>query len=418
MIKEEIERFESDASHKTVAPILILLSFIVGIGVGALLLSVFSSTATVLNGKQTVSSDISEYINEDYVEEVLEIFEERYLNELPDRNKASYGIIKGFISSLDDKYTSFLDPEEAEQYRESRDPSFDGIGVTLKFEEGYTKAETVLKGNPAESAGILPGDIVLEVEGEDMAGKFPAYVASKIRGEKNTQVKLKLYRESTPEVFEKTITRARIETTNISWEELDNGIFQIAISQFIDVSPSAFNDSWDKAVDEILAKNSNPKGIVVDLRGNPGGYVDSVKYVLEEFLSADQIMLIENSKIYGKVVYKDKRIGSLENIPVSVIVNEGSASASEIFATAIQENGRGKVVGKETVGKGVEQEVNDSFDDGSILVLVFQEWLTPRENRISEENPVKPDFDIELTEEQYAAGEDTQLNKAVEIISQ
>lgn len=417
MIKEEIEKFESDSSNKTVAPILILLSFIVGIGVGALLLSIFSTTANVLNSKQASTSSISEYFDEQYIEEVFEIFEERYLNELPDRSEASYGIIKGFISSLDDKYTSFLDPEEAEQYRESRDPSFDGIGVTLKFEEGYTKAETILKGNPAESAGMMPGDVVLEVDGEDVAGKFPAYVASKIRGEKGTQVNLKLYRESTPEVLEKTITRARIETSNIAWAELDNGVFQISISQFIDVTPSAFNASWDNIVTEILAKNANPKGIIVDLRGNPGGYVDSVKYVLEEFLTSDQIMLIENSKIYGKIVYKDKRVGLLENIPVSVIVNEGSASASEIFATAIQENGRGKIVGTKTVGKGVEQEINDSFDDGSILVLVFQEWLTPKGNRISEDNPVKPDFEIELTEEQYVAGNDIQLNKALEVLN-
>jgi carboxyl-terminal processing protease len=414
MIKEEIKEFENEASHKNIAPVLILLSFIVGIGVGALLLSIFSTTANTLNRKQISSSALSEYIDVDYVSEVLEIFDERYLNELPDKDKASHGIIKGFITSLDDKYTSFLDPEEANQYRESRDPSFDGIGVTLKYEEGYTTAETVLKGNPAEAAGVQSGDVVLEVDGEDMAGKFPAYVSSKIRGEKGTEVKIKWYRESSSEVLDKTITRARIETTNISWEELENGVFQISISQFVDVTPSAFNASWDKAVNEILAKNSNPDGIVVDLRGNPGGYVDSVKHVLEEFLSSEQIMLIENSKIYGKIVYKDKRTGSFENIPVSVIVNEGSASASEIFATAIQENGRGKVVGTKTVGKGVEQEINDSFDDGSILVLVFQEWLTPKENRISEENPVKPDFEVELTEEQYSAGNDTQLNKAVE----
>jgi carboxyl-terminal processing protease len=414
MIKEEIKEFENEASHKNIAPVLILLSFIVGIGVGALLLSIFSTTANTLNRKQISSSALSEYIDVDYVSEVLEIFDERYLNELPDKDKASHGIIKGFITSLDDKYTSFLDPEEANQYRESRDPSFDGIGVTLKYEEGYTTAETVLKGNPAEAAGVQSGDVVLEVDGEDMAGKFPAYVSSKIRGEKGTEVKIKWYRESSSEVLDKTITRARIETTNISWEELENRVFQISISQFVDVTPSAFNASWDKAVNEILAKNSNPDGIVVDLRGNPGGYVDSVKHVLEEFLSSEQIMLIENSKIYGKIVYKDKRTGSFENIPVSVIVNEGSASASEIFATAIQENGRGKVVGTKTVGKGVEQEINDSFDDGSILVLVFQEWLTPKENRISEENPVKPDFEVELTEEQYSAGNDTQLNKAVE----
>lgn len=417
MIKEEIAKFESDASHKNGASILILLSFIVGIGVGALLLSIFSSTSNVLNSSPAVTSDLSGYINEPYVEEVLNIFKKRYLNELPSKDKASYGIIKGFITSLDDRYTSFLDPEEADQYREARDPSFDGIGVTLRYQDGYTTAETVLKGNPAEAAGILPGDVILEVDGESMDKKFPTYVASKIRGERGTEVKLKLYRKSSAEVLELTIKRDRIETTNISWVELENGVFQISVAQFIDVSPAAFNASWDKAVDEILAKNPSPSGIVMDLRGNPGGYVDSVKHVIEEFLSDDNVMLIENSKIYGKIVYKDKRAGRLENIPVSVIVNEGSASASEIFATAIQENDRGKVVGKPTVGKGVEQEVNDSFEDGSILVLVFQEWLTPKENRISAEHPVKPDFEVEYSEEEYTAGNDTQLNKAVEVLN-
>ncbi len=416
MIKEEMESYRKDSSTKTIAPVLIALSFIIGIGIGALLLSAFSGKASTDSQNPVSTGTIADYINEPYLENILKIFNERYLHELPSKDEATYGIVKGFISSLDDKYTSFLDPEEASQYRESRDPSFDGIGVTLKFEEGYTKVETVLKGNPAESAGVLPGDIILEVDGEDMANQFPTYVSSKIRGEKDTQVTLKMYRTSTTEIKEFTITRARIETSNISWKELDNGVFQVSISQFIDVTPSDFNKSWDSIVSEILQKNSNPTGIIMDLRGNPGGYVDSVKHVLAEFLKEDQIMMMENSKLYGKIVYKDKRVGRLENLPVTVIVNEGSASASEIFATAIQENGRGLVVGKPTVGKGVEQEVNERFEDGSILVLVFQEWLTPKENRISAENPVKPDHEIDYTEADYAAGADPQLDKAIEVL--
>ncbi len=416
MIKEEIESYQNDSSTKTIAPVLIALSFIIGIGIGALLLSVFSSTAKSETNTNSANVSLEDFIDEPYLQNVLKIFNERYLHEIPDKKEVTYGIVKGFISSLNDKYTSFLDPEEANQYRESRDPSFDGIGVTLKFEEGYTRVETVLKGNPAEAAGVLPGDIILEVDGEAMDNQFPTYVSSKIRGEKDTQVTLKLYRNASAEIKEFTITRARIETSNISWKELDNGVFQISISQFIDVTPSDFNKAWDQIVTEILQKNSNPTGIIMDLRGNPGGYVDSVKHVLEEFLKQDQIMMMENSKIYGKVIYKDKRVGRLENLPVSVIVNEGSASASEIFATAIQENERGKVVGKPTVGKGVEQEVNERFEDGSILVMVFQEWLTPKENRVSAENPVKPDFEVDYTQENYSNGIDPQLDKAIEIL--
>jgi carboxyl-terminal processing protease len=415
MNEPRIDDKNSFLKGKFILSILLGISLILGFSIGFLLasaLGVFNKSSNSIIGGSNNSSNV--YYDNEYIDNIVKILNERYINDLPEEKDLTYGMVKGLIESLGDQYTSFLDPEEAKQYLEGRNPDFEGIGVTLSFKEGNTYIESVLGGYPAERAGFQNGDVIIEVDGIKMEGERPSSVASNIRGEKGTEVKIKVYRASSDELLDFTAIREKIDVSNINSKDLGNGVYQITITQFIDNTAEEFNKEWDKIANEIDAKN--PKSLIIDLRNNPGGYVYSVNYVLEDFLLNNQIVFQEESKDKGVVTYRDRRSGRFEDIPVIVLVNEGSASASEIFSAAIQENDRGEIVGKPTVGKGVEQTLVDDFKDDSLLILVFQKWLTPDGNNIDAENPIKPDYEVEYTNEDFEKGIDTQLEKAKELL--
>lgn len=400
-------------NHST--PYLITLSLALGVGIGALLGSGLQSP--FISGtpvSKPVSTNLDNIDNK-FFNEVSKVIQENYIGELPSSKELTYGALKGMLSSLGNEYNSFLTPTEAESYLQSRNPNIEGIGVTLRFNGENTVVETVLSNYPAEKAGLKTGDIVLEVNGESVSGKIPSSVASKIRGESGTEVVIKVGRTDSEQLIQEfKIVRQRIELENIDYKSLGNGIYKINIYQFLDTSAEEFNRKWDNIVNQI-SRGGEIRGLIIDLRNNPGGYVYSVRYVLEEFLSSGQIMMSEQLKNKPKNDFLDKRVGRFENIPITVLVNEGSASASEIFASAIQDNNRGEVIGKRTVGKGVEQQVM-TLDDKSMLILVFQKWLTPSGKNIDPENPIIPDYEVDLTELDANSGKDPQLDKAKEFL--
>lgn len=403
------------ASTKYVSRFLIVISLFLGLAVGVVITSVFnkltSSTTSSINGV----SD-SQIYNSQYFDEVYGLLQKEYIGQLPAKEELTYGLVKGLISSLNDPYTYFLNPDEARDYLDSRSPDFEGIGVTLRFNDNNTEVETVLSGYPAERAGMRSDDVVLSVNSESVEGMQPNLVASKIRGDKGSEVKVQVYRPEGAQLLEFTMIRETIEVSNVEAKEVKDGVYQVSIKQFVDESVDAFKSSWDRVVADIT-KEGTPKAVIVDLRNNPGGYVAGVKHVLEDFLSEGELMMYEENKSTGKTEYRDYRKGKLENVPVVVLVNEGSASASEIFSAAIQDNERGKVVGMPTVGKGVEQQVIDDFPDGAMLIMVFQQWLTPDGRNINKENPIKPDIEIDYTSENATKGVDPQLEKAIEVLN-
>lgn len=413
---------DKSSFSKAALPFVITASVLAGFVLGILVIKFPDMVRIKSNNNQTnTTTDVSkelDFLDQGSLEQVYGYLKQVYINELPSNEELNYGVIKGIINSLNDPYTSYLTPEEAKVYLQGRTGDFEGIGITLAFDGENTYVETVLEGFPASKNGIKVGDVIVEVDGEDQQGKEPQIVASKIRGQKGTEVKLKVYRTSdnpNGEIKEFAITREKIDVDNVTWKDLGNGQVLIDISQFSDESPDVFNNTWDKVVADIIAKEGKPKSIIVDLRNNPGGFVVSVRHTLEEFLPNGTTMMSEQVKNQEPKVYKDFRVGQFEDVPLSVIVNEGSASASEIFATGIMENNRGKIIGKPTVGKGVEQIILDDFDDGSILLLVFQKWLTPNGNNISKDSPVKPDFEVGYTQEDFDKGVDPQLEKAKEV---
>lgn len=375
-----------------------------------------------LNANQNRTSGLSQLpdsLNYQLIQEVYSKIDANYIQDLPQGLQLSQGVIKGIVEGLDDTYSAYLNPKEAEDYLNSTGSNFEGIGVQLGFKEDYTVVETVFEGSPAEKAGLLAKDIITEVNGESVAGLRPEVVATKIRGQAGTTVKLRIFRESLNDFSEFNIVRAQIDIKNIDFQVLEDGIVKINIRKFTERQSGAqsgiqvFNRQWDEVVNQVKALN--PKGLIIDMRGNPGGYVESVKYVAEEFLKDGQIIMRERDRNSGETIFKDNRQGQFEGLPVSVIVNEGSASASEILAAAIQQNNLGKIVGQQTVGKGVEQKLIP-ISDGSLLILVFRSWLTPNGDQISQENPIKPDFEVEFKPAEANSNYDSQVAKAVELL--
>lgn len=357
-------------------------------------------------------------LDNDYINNILGILEDEYLGEIPDQTVLTQGAAKGIIDALGDQYSGYLNPEESEAYFQSNDSAYEGIGVQLAYTDGFTMVEVPIDGSPGTRAGLSVGDLILRVDDKDVQGERPEIVASHIRGEAGTDVTIEIYRPSTLETLEFVITREQIDLDNISYREIEDGIFVIDIVKFTEGSKGllsgsqVFNNTWDEIVAKVAAQN--PKGVVVDLRGNPGGFVTSVLYVAEEFLQSGDIIMREQVKNEPETFYNDSRQGELESVPVVVLVNEASASAAEILAAAIQENDRGEVIGQPTVGKGVEQRLVE-LDDSALLLIVFKNWLTPLGNHFSAESPVQPDELIEYEAVDGVAG-DTQMQRALELL--
>lgn len=397
----------------------IVLAIVIFIVVAAFGMGILVGRSAKYNDDLVTSlSDTKDTFDLLYINQLIQQISSTYLGDVPTKEQITYGIAKGIVDSLGDEYSAFLNPDETKDYLASADSSYEGVGLQLGYNGQYTNIVTVMRGQPGEAAGLLEGDVILSVDGKDQNGQRPELVATLIRGKAGSSVELSIYRESSSEVLTFDIVRAQINLENITYSDLGDGIFSIEIAKFTEGSQGilngvqVFNQNWDRIVNEISGKD--PKGIVIDLRSNPGGYVESVRYVLEEFLSDSDIIMREQEKNKDENLYIDHRKGKFEDIPITVLVNSGSASASEIFAGAVQDNNRGKIIGTETVGKGVEQQLF-TLDNGGMLILVFRKWLTPNGNQLDSEHKIVPDISIEFDRELWESQmKDNQLIRGVE----
>ena len=369
----------------------------------------YKSVTENLQNKYTLTGDLkSQYKNVDVniLWETWSKLENEYINSNIDEQNMIYGAVKGMVGSLNDPYTNFLTPQDTVEYEKSNQGIYEGIGATLRQEGAYVVIETVIDNSPAQKAELKANDVILEVDKASMENKTVFEVVALIRGTEGTSVELKIWRQSTQKEFVISVTRAKIVVDNIEFKKLDSNVGMLTVHKFTEQDVNAFNQLWDTVAKEI--QDSGVKKLIIDLRNNPGGYVSSVEYMLGDFISKDKIIFIEENKGGIKVEHKVERTGRFLNIPIVVLVNEGSASASEIFTGAIQDYARGKVIGTKTVGKGVEQKVL-TLSDGSILQVVFQKWLTPTGRNITKTEPITPD----IIEEDYK----TQESKALELIN-
>ena len=326
-----------------------------------------------------------------------------------------YGAIKGLVDSYDDPATIFLDPEETETFNSTNEGKFfEGIGAELGYKDGAVVIISPLDGSPAKEAGIRPGDYILSVDGENITSDDTVYdVVDMIRGEAGTVVSIEVLHPGDSESVEIEITRGEITVPSMTVEFLDNGIAYLDLARFTDSSYLAWVSNWENAKDEILGEGS--KKLILDLRGNPGGYFDAAVYAADDFLSGEEIISIQEDGKGNQEEFKSDIGGDLSNMEVIVLVDSGSASASEILAGALQVNGFAKIVGEQTYGKGTAQAI-ENFLDGSSLHVTVYKWLLPDGTWLNTDNPIVPDYEVELTNDDFVEGNDPQLDRAIELL--
>lgn len=339
---------------------------------------------------------------------VWDLVSKEYLLRPVDTQKMLYGAISGMVQSLGDPYTSFLPPQVNETVTNSLNGKYQGIGAELDLREGYLIIVAPLDGSPAEAAGLRSGDKIIEIEGESTVGITVAEAVSKIRGEAGSISTLTI-QTGTDEPREVKITRGVITIESVRWEDKGDGTAYIRISRF----GGETNTEWAKAVSEINATMRELDAIIVDVRGNPGGYLQSAIFISEEFFNNEPVVWQENA-LGEQVPFKASRVGGFQNIPaVFVLIDEGSASASEIIAAALRDNIDAKLVGKKSFGKGTIQEAEE-FEDGSGVHITVAKWLTPKKEWIHEKG-IEPDEVVELTSEDINNKNDKQLDRALEL---
>lgn len=346
--------------------------------------------------------------------EVWDMLEGSYVDKAIDEEKMFYGAIKGIVSALDDPATQFLTPQETETYESERGGKLEGIGIEMHYSNNDVVIKRTIDGSPAQASGLLPGDIIKKVDGEDVSSLSITEIAMKIRGEKGKKVKLTVYRSDEEKELDFEIERDEIYVESINWEEVDNGVIIITLSRFTEDSLTEFESLWDKVVRDVSEKD--PKGIIIDLRGNGGGFLEGAVYVAGEFLSkGDTVLFIQDRE--GEQIAKEvARDGVWKDITVVLLVDSNTASSSEIFAGALQYYGRASVIGEKTYGKGSAQDVVKPLSwGGASIHITTQKWLLPNKRWISHDDPILPDFEVETTLEQIKKGEDPQLDKASEL---
>ncbi len=323
-----------------------------------------------------------------------------------DTQEMIYGAISGMVKSLEDPYTVFLNPEEAERFKEDISGIFEGVGMEIGIRKGQLQVIAPLEGTPAKKAGLRPGDKIIKV-GDTLTTDITIDEAvNLIRGPKGTEVTLTIYREEWGSSQEIKIIRETIEIPSLDWEMLEDNIAHLKLYHFTEKASVDFRETAIKIL------NSPAEKIILDLRNNPGGYLEVAQDIAGWFLKRGDIVVIEEGK--ERKIYKSQGSASLSEYPIVILINQGSASGSEILAGALRDNRGILIVGETSFGKGSVQEL-ESLKGGSTLKITVAKWLTPKGELITDKG-LEPDIKVEMTEEDYEENRDPQLQKAIEII--
>ena len=320
------------------------------------------------------------------------------------------GAVEGMVAGVGDPFTAYMPPAQNVEFRQTLEGTLEGIGAELNLVDGAVVIVSPLKNSPAERAGLLPGDIIAEVDKQKLDGLSLNDVVSRIRGKEGTRVTLQIYRGTNPQPLLFTITRASVTVPSVEEKILTwsgSQVGYVALNQFGDRSMQEVRD----ALTQIKAKPV--KGIILDLRGNGGGYLDGAVDLASMFIKKGAVVTVKSriegdkeSDVTGNPVFPD--------IPMAVLINQASASASEIVAGALQDNGRATIVGMKSYGKGTVQEVIEVPGGGSLRVTVAR-WYTPKGKNLSKEG-VTPDVVVERAPDDAYGKKDTQLDVAVRTV--
>ena len=399
--------------------LLLLLIFVLGLGTGVVLAAPAHNPSNVgwwemLTG-QTAAVPLCEHGEQSFYPEFQTFWEAMgllyrdYYGELPTPQDATYHAIRGVLSALTDPNTSFLTPTEAEHFRTNLAGSFEGIGARVEWDEELDTLRITepFENQPAWRAGIKRGDYILAVDGESLVGTDVTFAVARIRGPKGSTVVLSVLHEIGAEPEEITVERDRIETPTIVTETLgsDQNIAYIKLNTFNQNAGQLVRQAVEAAMDREVA------GLVFDLRGNSGGLLREAVKVAGTFMQ-DAPVLIERFSNGTTENYETDGTAAAPDLPMIVLVNEGSASASEIVAGALQDQHRAQLLGVTTYGKGSVQ-LPHTLKDGSIMRVTVARWYTPNDRTI-DGTGLTPDIQVERTEADLEKGVDPQLERAVE----
>jgi len=341
---------------------------------------------------------------------VWDLLGEKYVdsNNL-DAKKMLYGSINGMLNATGDPYTTFFDPEENKKFNEEIGGSFEGIGAELGVKNGILTVIAPLEESPAQKAGLRSGDKIIKVDGKMTSDMTLEEAVNNIRGNKGTQVTLAVFREGEQDTVDIIVERNVINVKSVKLEFRKNNIAYIKINLFGEDTTSEFSSAIKKAIDQKV------RGLVIDLRNNPGGYLESAIDIASKMLSKGNVVVIEENSamVQNKIYAKGGDVAS--GIKTVVLINEGSASASEILSGALKENRKNvTLVGKKSFGKGSVQELTNLNQDTAVKITIAK-WLTPNGEQINEKG-IAPDIEVGLTEDDYNNNRDPQLEKALEIL--
>ncbi len=326
-----------------------------------------------------------------------------------DPTKMTYGAIAGMVDALGDPHTAFVDPVAANRINQDLSGSFEGIGATVQMKDGRLLIVAPIKGSPADKAGLKPGDAILKVNDTVIQNMTTDDAVNLIRGPKGTTVVLTVQRGSQP-AYQVSVVRDTIQSPVVESKMLDNNIAYLKLNEFTGTAPAAVHQE----LQTLMAQH--PKALIFDLRNNPGGFLQSAVDLDSEFLPANSVLLIEKQKNGDQQEYRTKGNGLATDIPMVLLVNEFSASASEITAGAIKDYKRAEIIGVTTYGKGSVQ-IPNQLSDGSQLRVTVAHFLSPLNHEINGVG-VSPDIQVpDPTDAQFTQGQDPQLDRAVQYIS-
>lgn len=404
MEEDEFEEFEKEKKSLKIKYIFLIIIIAIISAVAASEFTLYYYTKEGLINKEELSTDKTQNI--EAIAETLKSFrtviDEYYIGEI-DEQKMLDETIKGYVNGLDDEYSEYMTAEEWQEFQADALGNYVGIGIYMSVDKnGNVVVVSPIKDTPAEKAGLKTGDIIVYVNDESMIGMDSEVVSSKIKGEEGTKVKITVLRGE--EYIDFDIERKAIKVYHVESEMLENNIGYISLLTFDEGCAEEFKNAYL----DLEAKGA--KKIIIDLRNNTGGLVNECLEIADMILPKGDIELITLDAKGNKDISKSSKDPIVEG-EIVVLVNEYSASASEILVAALKENNKAEVVGKTTYGKGVIQSVL-SLNDGSVLKLTVSEYFTPTEQKINKVG-ITPDYEVDLPED---LKEDTQLNKAIELL--
>jgi carboxyl-terminal processing protease len=378
-----------------------------------------SVESTTVEGTPLTSANSNEEIVVEPTQSTDELFtafwqawdlvHQQYVDQPVNDEQLMRGAIQGMLQSLGDQHTSYLDPEEYKAANAVlQGEEYEGIGAWVDITGEYLQIISPMPGSPAEKAGLKPGDQIISIDGEDMTGIDGEAVRQKVLGPHGTDVTLTIRREGVEEPIDIVVTRGKIVVPSVDAKMLDNGLAYVRLLTFGEDTVRDLR----KALDELMAQN--PKGLILDLRNNGGGYLDTAIGVTSQFIS-DGVIMYEQYGDGTKDEFKARSGGLATDIPMVVLINEGTASASEIVAGAVQDRGRGELVGMTSFGKGSVQSYSSLVDDQGAVRITIARWLTPSGRTIHQVG-LTPDEEVKLTDEDIQQDRDPQLDKAIEIL--